>query len=150
MKDVVLTKEVFIVVLKLGPFLVFNKYLSVSCAVQSSVMTSCCCQLCLILLRPHEQSSLSMGFPRHEYWSRLSFPSPGHLLDPGIKPESPALAGRFFTTKPPDSARQVVLKNTVTIQISPTIEVFMNHCFQGAKGVMYSLSQDWGQKIWKE
>ena len=32
MNDVVLTKEVFIVVLKLGLFLVFNKYLSVSCA----------------------------------------------------------------------------------------------------------------------
>ena len=86
------------------------------------------------------QARLSMGFPNQEYWSRLPFPSPGHLLDPGIKPESPALAGGFFTTKPPDSAQYVVLKNIVIIQVSPTIEVFMNHCFQGAKGVMYSLS----------
>ena len=30
----------------------------------------------------------------------MPFPSPGDLLDPGIKPESSALAGRFFTTKP--------------------------------------------------
>ena len=44
---------------------------------------------------------LSMGFSRQEYWSGLTFPSPGDLSDPGIKPESPALAGRFFTTEPP-------------------------------------------------
>ena len=37
------------------------------------------------------QASLSMGFPRQEYWSGLLFPSPGNLLDPGIKPMSPAL-----------------------------------------------------------
>ena len=42
---------------------------------------------------------LSMGFPRQEYWSRLPFPSPGTLPDPGIEPvflASPVLAGRFF------------------------------------------------------
>ena len=27
-----------------------------------------------------------MGFSRQEYWSRLSFPSPGDLPDPGIEP----------------------------------------------------------------
>ena len=32
--------------------------------------------------------SLSMGFFRQEYWSRLSFPPPGDLPNPGIKPES--------------------------------------------------------------
>ena len=47
------------------------------------------------------QTPLFMGFPRQEYWSGLSFPSPGDLLNPGIKPmslTSPALVGRFFTT----------------------------------------------------
>ena len=34
------------------------------------------------------QAPLSMGFTRQEYWSGLSFPSPGDL--PGIKPVSPA------------------------------------------------------------
>ena len=34
------------------------------------------------------QAPLSMGFPRHEYWSGLSFPSPGDLPDPGIEPVS--------------------------------------------------------------
>ena len=40
------------------------------------------------------QASLSVGSPRREYWSGLSFPSPGNLSDPGIKLASPALAGR--------------------------------------------------------
>ena len=41
-----------------------------------------------------------MGFPRQEYCSGLPFPSPGNLPDPGIEPESPTLAGEFFTTEP--------------------------------------------------
>ena len=44
--------------------------------------------------------TLSMGFPRQEHKNGLPFPSPGDLLNPGIKPPSPAFAGRFFTTKP--------------------------------------------------
>ena len=47
----------------------------------------------------------SMGFSRQEYWSRLPFPTPGDLPDPGIKPTyltSPELAGRFFTTVLPN------------------------------------------------
>ena len=46
------------------------------------------------------QASLSMRFSRQEYWSRLLFPPPGYLPDPGIEPASlspPALTGRFFT-----------------------------------------------------
>jgi len=39
-----------------------------------------------------------MGFPRKEYQIELPFPSPGDLPDPGVNPESPALAGKFFTT----------------------------------------------------
>ena len=37
------------------------------------------------------QVPLSMEFSRQEYWSGLSFPSPGDLLNPGIEPRSPAL-----------------------------------------------------------
>ena len=44
---------------------------------------------------------LSMGFSRQEYWVGLPFPTPGDLPNRGIKPESPALAGEFFTTAPP-------------------------------------------------
>ena len=45
------------------------------------------------------RTPLSMGFPRQEYWRGLPFPSPGDLPDPGIEPESPTLAGEFFTTE---------------------------------------------------
>ena len=42
-----------------------------------------------------------MGFQRQDYWSGLPCSPLGDLPDPGIKLtslESPALAGRFFTT----------------------------------------------------
>ena len=47
------------------------------------------------------QVPLPMEFSRQEYWSGLPFPTPGDPPDPGIKPTSPALAGRFFTTELP-------------------------------------------------
>ena len=50
-----------------------------------------------------------MEFPGQEYWSGLPFPSPGNLADPGIKPASPALAGGFFTTKPPGHSYKLIL-----------------------------------------
>ena len=43
------------------------------------------------------QAPLFMGFSRQEYWSGLPFPSAGDLPNPGIEPESPALADGFFT-----------------------------------------------------
>ena len=46
------------------------------------------------------QAPLSMGFSRQDYWSGLPFPSPGDIPDPSIKPVSPALTGKFFTTEP--------------------------------------------------
>ena len=49
------------------------------------------------------QAPLFMEFSRQEYWSGLSFLTPGHLPDPGIEPaslKSSALAGRFFTIVP--------------------------------------------------
>ena len=49
-----------------------------------------------------DYSPLSMGFPRQEYWSGLPFPPRRDLPDPGIKPTSPALSGRYFTNEPPE------------------------------------------------
>ena len=63
-------------------------------------------KLCLTLVTPWTiacQALLSMRFFRQKYWSGLSFPSPGDLLELGIKPGSPALqanyciVGKFFT-----------------------------------------------------
>ena len=46
------------------------------------------------------QAPLSMGLSRQEYWSGLPFPSPRDLLNPGLEPTSPILAGTFFITEP--------------------------------------------------
>ena len=54
-------------------------------------------RLFVIIWTVARQAPLSMGFSRQEYWSGLPVPSPGDLPDPGIEPESPALAGGFFT-----------------------------------------------------
>ena len=50
---------------------------------------------CATLCNPMDP--LSVGLSSQEYWSGLPFPSPGDLPDSGVKPTSPALAGRFFT-----------------------------------------------------
>ena len=59
-----------------------------------------CCFCCLVskscptIAAPWtvaHQAPLSMGFPRQEHWSRLSFPSPGDLPDPGITSTFPEL-----------------------------------------------------------
>ena len=47
------------------------------------------------------QAALSVGFSRQEYWSRLPFPSPGDLPDPGMEPRSPALRADTLTSEPP-------------------------------------------------
>ena len=47
------------------------------------------------------QAPPSMEFSRQEYWSRLPFPSPGDLPDPGIKPRSPTLQADALPSEPP-------------------------------------------------
>ena len=56
-------------------------------------------------IQPHEttahQAPLSMGFSRQEYWSGLTFSSPGDLPDLGIEPGSPALQEDSLPSEPP-------------------------------------------------
>ena len=59
------------------------------------------------------QVPLFMEFPRQEDWSGLPIPPPGDFPDWGIKPGSPALAGRFFTTEPPGKPNH----NVIPLQI---------------------------------
>ena len=46
------------------------------------------------------QVALSMGFPWQECWTRLPFPSPGYLPNPGIEPVSPALQTDTLPSEP--------------------------------------------------
>ena len=58
------------------------------------------------------QDSPSMGFSRQEHWSRLPFPPPEDLPNPGIAPASTrvsCIAGKFFTAEPPGKPMEVGL-----------------------------------------
>ena len=54
------------------------------------------------------QAPLSLGFSRQDYWNELPFSYPVNLLDLGIKPTSPALAGR--NTGPPGNHWVFIIK----------------------------------------
>ena len=54
-------------------------------------------------------ASLSLGFPRQEYWSRLPFPSLGDLPELGIEPQAPTLQADFSTVWTTREARIVPL-----------------------------------------
>ena len=56
----------------------------------------------------------SMGFSRQEYWSRLPFPSPGALPDPGIEPGSPALQADSLPSEPPGKPLDALGKSLVS------------------------------------
>ena len=50
----------------------------------------------------------------------LPFPTPGDLPEPGIEPMSfvsPALAGGFFTSEPPEKPSKTVLHQTLVIKL---------------------------------
>ena len=70
------------------------------------------------------QAPLSMGFPRQEYWSRLSFPSPGNLLDPGIEPVPPAI-GRQILLSLSHQGSPSFLKNLFIYSIVPCLRCGM-------------------------
>ena len=81
-------------------------------------MFMCACMLsCLVIFGSFEtpwtvahQAPLLMGLSKQEYWNELLFPPPGDLPYPGSKSaslKSPALAGNFFTNKPPQKPPQM-------------------------------------------
>ena len=63
-----------------------------------------------------------MGFPRQKYWSGLPFPFSGNFPDPGIEPESPALAGAFFTTEPPFFRSEILKFGNANVILSDILE----------------------------
>ena len=83
------------------------------------------------------QAPLSMGFSRQEYWSGLSFPLPGDLPHPGIKPGSPALQADFFFfffnhlshqgSHPPTPSQMELLLKAVQEGTSPVVQWLRLH-----------------------
>ena len=92
--------------------IVFCELLSFLCWLQGDNINCCCQSLCRVqpCVTPWpvaRQAPLSMEFFRQGYWSGLPFPPPGDLPNPGIKPVSPALVGRFFTNEPPGKPNNI-------------------------------------------
>ena len=74
------------------------------------------------------QIPLSIEFSRQEYWSWLSFPTPGDLPNPGIEARCPALAGGFFTTEPHGKpciycVNYLIKKDELNNFVGPTLHV---------------------------
>ena len=51
-----------------------------------------------------------LRFPRQDFWSRLPFPSPGDLPDPGIEPRSPSLQAEALPSEPPGKPPSVMVR----------------------------------------
>ena len=70
-------------------------------------------------LRPHGLQPTRLlcpwGFSRQEYWSGLPYPSPGDLLNPGIKPRYPVLQLDSLPTKPKPKHLYSNMKNKLII-----------------------------------
>ena len=67
-----------------------------------------CVWLFVMLWTVALQTPLSREFSRQDYWSGLPFPPPGESSQPRERTwylASPALTGKFLTTKPPGKPR---------------------------------------------
>ena len=90
-----------------------NIYCILPCMIANSCLVAKSCPTLCDPMDVAHQIPPSMGFPRQEYWSRLPFPPPGDILDPGIEPMSPALVGRSFTIEPPEKPMSASSTSTV-------------------------------------
>ena len=114
-----------IVLLLISPFQSLTtcfKYLD------TSVGCMCACMLSRIWLfatpwTVAHQAPLSMEFSRQAYRSGLQFPTPGDLPSPGIRPMSPALAGRFSTTELPGKP-MLDAHTFINVMSSFTLKIF--------------------------
>ena len=103
------------------------------------------------------QVPLSMGFSRQEHRSVLPYPPPGDLPNPGTgaaSPESPALAGRFFTTsatwEASDSKAKGSLKVTKWANGSSASGTVASELFHGRKGMVTCLEMERRLVRWEE
>ena len=91
------------------------------------------------------QASLSMGFSRQEYQTRLPFPSPGHPADSGIEPHVSCIAGRFFTTEPPmkPSFLGTAAAAAKSLQSCPTLCDPIDSSLPSSPSLRFSRQEHW-------
>ena len=85
-----------------------------------------------------QQAPLSIGLSRQEYWSRLLFPSPGDLPEPGIKPGSPALQADSLPTEVSAKPKSSVLCVNLKLHLRAGNRDLGNNSFS-ERGVHFSL-----------
>ena len=89
----------------------------------------CCVQLisCVWLYNCMDYSlpaSSAHGIFQQEYRSGLPFPLPGDIPNPGIEPTAPALAGRFFTTVPPEMPHWTYVRNQKSLMYRLSLSIY--------------------------
>ena len=74
-------------------------------------------QLFVTLWTVVHQAPLSMEFSRQDYWSKLPFPSPGDLPDPGIELMSPKLQADSLPSESPKDIWYIVFMYNINIYL---------------------------------
>ena len=98
-----------------------------------------CVQLFVTHPMDYSQATLTMGYPRQEYWSELPCPPLGDLFYPGIEPRSPAVQADSFLSEPPGKPKNTGVGSLSFLgEIFPTQELNQGllHCRQ----ILYQLS----------
>ena len=90
------------------------------------------------------QASLSMGFPRQQYWTEFLFPSPEDLPDPGTELASPSLAEfGLFATESPGALRFYKVKVKVKSVMSNSLETPWTVAYQAPLSAGFSRQEYW-------
>ena len=103
-----------------------------------------CMRLCsvvfdLTLWIVAQWAPLFIEFSRQEHWSRLPFPPPGYLPDPGFEPRSPALHADTLPSEPPGKPQNTGMGSLSLCQgIFPTQE--SNQGFLHCRQILHQLS----------
>ena len=88
------------------------------------------------------QASLSMGFPRKEYWSGLPRPSPGDLSNPGIRHSSACICRQILYHWATWEADCLI--NSFTLH-TPQGSVVPHPCFTDKEAKVPNTELVWGQ-----
>ena len=75
------------------------------------------------------QAPPSVEFSRQEYWSGLSFPSPGDLPDLGIEPRSPTLKADALPSEPPGKSIYIHIHSFSLLSGIPVYDYFITYLF---------------------
>ena len=116
-------------------------WLCVSCPAVSDFVWPCVFGVCpcVTTWTQAHQALLSMEFSRQEYWSGMSFPSPGDLPDPGIEPRSPALQADSLPAEPQGKPRSTGVGSLSLLQ-QTFLTQESNHSLLHCRRILYQLS----------